>query len=161
MNVFPVARSASLVPPMNARRPAPRVLALVSFLGLFLPAVPAAADVISDEEAECRDKTAGAACRAGGGAGHCAASSCSRNDYSDGPPPKQKQVECLVCTPGEAKAEEPTQPSTNREPAPTTADGNAGATAKGCGARIGEPSLVIGSSVLGLALLGLGLRRRA
>jgi hypothetical protein len=142
---------------MTTLRRADRLLALASFVGVLVPAVPAAADIISDEESECRDKTAGDACSLEGKAGLCAKSTCSRNDYSDGPPPKQKQVECMVCQPGATKAA--SEPAAT-EPAPAS-DTKAGATAKGCGsARIGEPSLAIGSSVLGIALLGLALRRR-
>ena len=134
---------------MTTLRRADRFLALASFVGVLVPAVPAAADVISDEEAECREKTAGDRCRVRGAIGRCAPSSCTRNDYSDGVPPTQKQMECLMCEPGATKAD-------TTEPTPA-----AGGTKAGCGgARIGDPSLAIGSSVLGIALLGLALRRR-
>ncbi|MBL8937190.1 MAG: hypothetical protein JNM69_21705 [Archangium sp.] len=55
------------------------------------------ADLVSDTESECRDKKAGDACRASLSAGVCTASKCSRNDYSEGIPPKQKLVDCLKC----------------------------------------------------------------
>lgn len=57
----------------------------------------AAADLIIGPEAECHEKKAGDACRADTGAGVCTAAKCSRNDYSDGVPPKQKVVDCLKC----------------------------------------------------------------
>lgn len=63
----------------------------------------ASADVIIGPEAECREKKAGDACRAETGPGVCAASKCSRNDYSGGIPPKQKLVDCLKCV--EAKTD--------------------------------------------------------
>ena len=55
------------------------------------------ADLISDTESECRGKKAGDACRASLSAGVCSASKCSRNDYSEGIPPKEKIVDCLKC----------------------------------------------------------------
>jgi hypothetical protein len=64
---------------------------------LTLAAVPAVADIISPVEAECRDKKAGEACRASLGPGVCVPARCTRNDYSEGPPPKQKVVDCLKC----------------------------------------------------------------
>jgi len=57
----------------------------------------ASADIIIGPEAECRDKKVGDACRADTGPGVCADSKCSRNDYSEGVPPKQKVVDCLKC----------------------------------------------------------------
>lgn len=57
----------------------------------------ALADLVSDREADCRDKKAGDACRASLSAGVCKASKCSRNDYSEGIPPKQKVIDCLKC----------------------------------------------------------------
>lgn len=57
----------------------------------------ARADLISSTEAECREKKAGDACRAALGKGVCTPAKCSRNDYSEGPPPKQKIVDCLKC----------------------------------------------------------------
>jgi len=32
--------------------------------------------------------------------GSCAKAKCTRNDYSEGAPPKTKQVDCMVCKPG-------------------------------------------------------------
>ena len=66
-------------------------------LGVLAVSSVAFADLVSDREAECRDKKAGDACRASLSAGVCTASKCSRNDYSEGIPPKQKLVDCLKC----------------------------------------------------------------
>lgn len=78
--------------------------ASVLFVALGI-AAEARADLISDEEAQCQQAAEGAACELGGKPGVCAKSTCHRNDYSDGPPPKSKQVDCLVCM---AKDEVPT-----------------------------------------------------
>lgn len=67
------------------------------FVALFSLSSVAVADVILDIESGCRDKKAGDACRARLSAGVCTASKCSRNDYSEGIPPKQKSVDCLKC----------------------------------------------------------------
>ncbi len=67
------------------------------FLALFALSSVAFADLVSNTEAECRDKKAGEACRASTSAGVCTPSKCSRNDYSEGVPPKQKVVDCLKC----------------------------------------------------------------
>ncbi len=143
---------------MTARH---RPLALASFLAVLLPAGPAAADLISDDEAECQGKAAGDACSLQGEAGSCAKATCSRNDYSDGPPPKQMQVECLRCQPGAAEAKAPAEPTNAQTDPKSPSSDPAPAKAKGCSsARIADPSLAIGSSVLGIALLGIALRGR-
>lgn len=67
------------------------------FVALFSLSSAAFSDLIVDSEATCRDKKAGDACRASLAAGVCTASKCSRNDYSEGIPPKQKVVDCLKC----------------------------------------------------------------
>ncbi len=65
------------------------------------------ADVPPADSIGCRDKKAGESCkRDDGSAGVCATSTCSRNDYSEGPPPKTVTYECLKCSappPGAAK----------------------------------------------------------
>lgn len=67
-------------------------------LAVALAFAPVAfADLIPSSEAECRQKKAGDACRADTSEGVCTPAKCSRNDYSDGPPPKQKLVDCLKC----------------------------------------------------------------
>ncbi|MBL8920409.1 MAG: hypothetical protein JNJ54_16215 [Myxococcaceae bacterium] len=70
---------------------------LLTLAVVFAPV--ALADLIPPSEAECRQKKAGDACRADLGEGVCTAAKCSRNDYSEGPPPKQKVVDCLKCLP--------------------------------------------------------------
>jgi hypothetical protein len=132
-----------------------------AFVGLAAGATPVLADVISDEEAVCRDKSEGSLCRALGKAGRCTKSTCSRNDYSDGVPPKTVQSECVVCLSRDERADEPQ--ANTVEPTKTAGDSKNTEvpTTKGCGnARIGEPSTALGSSVLGIVLLGLALRRR-
>lgn len=80
----------------------------------------ARADIVSDEESVCRSQEAGASCELDGKAGKCIASKCHRNDYSDGPPPKSKQVDCMVCQPGEGTATPtvPTHADAKAEPTP-------------------------------------------
>ncbi|MGH1346920.1 MAG: hypothetical protein ACRBN8_35455 [Nannocystales bacterium] len=133
-----------------------RVLCAWITVGLFalVPNV-AMADVISDEEAQCRSQKAGDACSIGGEAGTCQQSTCSRNDYSEGVPPKTKQVDCMVCKAGaapepigeEAKAED----AKDEKPA-----AEAGKDAK-AGSEDAGKSKSSGCSVGGPAPLGLGL----
>jgi hypothetical protein len=144
-----------------------RALALVAFFTVASASAAARADVISNEEGACQGKAAGDACDLDGKAGRCATSTCSRNDYSDGPPPKQKQVECLLCDPA-AKAEETpakTDPkATTVEPTKAASESKQSEvpTTRGCAnASIASPSTMIGSSVLGLVLLGLARRGRS
>lgn len=69
-------------------------------VGVVLLASAAWADIPPRDTSGCRDKKNGAACkRDDGKPGVCATSTCSRNDYSNGPPPKSVQYECLVCAP--------------------------------------------------------------
>lgn len=91
-----------------------RVLPSIAVALLALTPCVAQADIISDEEANCRSQKAGDACTIAGEAGTCQKSTCARNDYSEGVPPKTKQVECMVCKPGAAPApvaEEDTKPA--------------------------------------------------
>jgi len=118
------------------------------------------ADVISDEEAECRSKKAGDACTVRGEAGTCATSSCARNDYSEGVPPKTKQVECLICEPGKpaekVEAEEEAPEATKEATKEEAPEKSAEAEKKSGGCVVGgEPPLS-----LGLAFLGLGVLAR-
>jgi hypothetical protein len=63
------------------------------------------ADVPPKDSIGCRDKTAGATCATDDGAsGTCATATCTRNDYSQGPPPKSVPYECLKCVAGAAPA---------------------------------------------------------
>jgi len=154
-----------------SRRSHRALVPLLAFVGLALGATPAVADVISDEEAECRDKSKGDPCTLSGQAGQCAASKCGKNDYSDGVPPKHVEVDCLVCRPGDAEAPADADPkaaaadpkATTVEPTKTAGDAKNTEVpkTKGCGsAQIGDPSLAGGSGVLGIVLAGLALRRR-
>lgn len=143
------------------------LVASVLFLGL---ASEARADLISDEEAQCQQAAEGAACDLGGKPGVCAKSTCHRNDYSDGPPPKSKSVDCLVCM---AKDEVPATdtkatlsttetktaadtktPSGESKPATTTKSGCAsGGTDTG--------AWQLGCIALGLGLVAFGRRRQS
>lgn len=67
------------------------------FVAALAVSSAALADLVTSTEAECREKKAQDPCRASLGAGVCTPSKCSRNDYSDGVPPKQKLVDCLKC----------------------------------------------------------------
>jgi hypothetical protein len=148
---------------LRARTLAASVLFVV--LGI---AGDARADLISDEEAQCQQATEGAACELAGKPGVCAKSTCSRNDYSDGPPPKQKSVDCMVCTP---KSEVPTSetkatlsttetktaadtktPSGESKPATTSKSGCASAGTD-------TAAWQLGCIVLGLGVVALGRKR--
>lgn len=57
------------------------------------------ADVPPLDTSGCNGKAAGDSCkRDDGSAASCVKSTCSRNDYSNGPPPTQVSYECLVCS---------------------------------------------------------------
>ena len=63
------------------------------------------ADVPPPDISGCNGKAAGDACtRDDGSAGACAKATCSRNDYSNGPPPTSVSYECLRCEAGAAPA---------------------------------------------------------
>lgn len=56
------------------------------------------ADIPPPDSQGCRDAKVGAKCKTDGKkTGTCVKSTCTRNDYSEGPPPKLVAVECLVC----------------------------------------------------------------
>lgn len=58
----------------------------------------ALADIPPDNSTQCRGTSAGSACTTDdGAAGTCVAQMMSRLDYSEGVPPKMKQVEMLIC----------------------------------------------------------------
>lgn len=58
----------------------------------------ALADIPPDNSTQCRSSNAGSACTTDdGAAGTCVAQMMGRLDYSDGVPPKMKQVEMLIC----------------------------------------------------------------
>ncbi|MCA2978305.1 MAG: hypothetical protein INH41_10465 [Myxococcaceae bacterium] len=84
-------------------------------LGAALASTAALGDIISPIEAACRGKKAGEACRAEFGQGVCGPAKCTRNDYSEGPPPKRKEVECLTC---EARAPDAGAPASVKQATP-------------------------------------------
>lgn len=68
----------------------PLLLALLSLTAL--------ADVPPANSIGCREKSAGAACKTDDGSdGVCVTATCSRNDYSEGVPPKTVTYDCLRC----------------------------------------------------------------
>jgi hypothetical protein len=133
----------------------------------------ARADIISDEEAQCRSAAEGDACTLGSTPGVCTKSTCSRNDYSDGPPPKTVTSDCFVCVAkpeGKADAKvaddkatlstnetktagDSKTPSGESKPTTTTTKSGCASAAQGTGA---WQLACIG---LGLGLVALGRRR--
>lgn len=141
-----------------------RVLSRWIAVGLFALAPGVAmADVISDEEAQCRSEKVGEACTIAGESGTCQKSTCSRNDYSEGVPPKTKQVECMVCKPGavapEPVAEAKDSPKPEEDKA-AKADSKEEAAKPGsqdeASSKSGGGCTVGGPAPLGLGLLLLG-----
>ncbi len=61
------------------------------------------ADLVVSDEYVCNELKAGAACSGAHGEGTCQQTTCGRNDYSGGIPPKRKSVPCLKCLPASAK----------------------------------------------------------
>ena len=71
----------------------------------FALASTALADIPPPDVSGCANKAAGDPCqRDDGSAGVCAKATCSRNDYSQGPPPTPVDFECLRCVPGATPA---------------------------------------------------------
>lgn len=71
----------------------------------------ALADVPPPDLGGCSGKDAGVACQKDDGtAGACASATCTRNDYSEGPPPKTVEYACLKCVSGAAIAPTPPAP---------------------------------------------------
>lgn len=63
-----------------------------------LVAGPVFADIPPSDTAGCASAEEGTACKTDQGVpGSCVTSTCSRNDYSEGPPPKVKTYECKKC----------------------------------------------------------------
>jgi hypothetical protein len=57
------------------------------------------ADIPPRDASGCNGKIEGAACkRDDGSEASCAKATCSRNDYSNGPPPTSVSYECLTCS---------------------------------------------------------------
>lgn len=77
------------------------------FVLLFaLAASSAWADIPPADSSGCNGKKAGDACvRDDKSDGTCGASTCTRNDYSNGPPPTRVSYECLVCNAGAPPSE--------------------------------------------------------
>lgn len=120
------------------------------------------ADLISDEEAQCGSNKVGEACTVAGEAGTCQKSTCSRNDYSEGVPPKTKQVECMVCKAGAAPPEppEPVAEAKGAREAEAGKDAKAesrGGASKDPEAKSKDDAKAGGCTVGGPAPLGLGL----
>ncbi len=68
------------------------------------------ADVPPADSTGCREKKVSDACKRDDGSdGSCLASTCSRNDYSGGIPPKSVQFECLKCGAAPAPAPAPAE----------------------------------------------------
>jgi len=138
-------------------------------LGLFasIPSV-AFGDIIADEEAGCRSKNEGDPCTVRDEPGTCAKSTCTRNDYSDGVPPKTKQVDCLVCKPKDAAQEAEPEPAAKVDETKDAQTPKEDADAAEPKAAEAKPTKTSGCTVGGspsaglLWLLGLGLlcRRR-
>ena len=75
-----------------------RAVLVVTLLAATQLAGVALADIPPSDTSGCNGKAAGEACkRDDGSAGACVKSTCSRNDYSNGPPPTQVQYECMRC----------------------------------------------------------------
>ncbi len=132
------------------------LLTIVAFASSMMLAHDALADMISDNQAECLSKAEGDACQLDDKAGKCVKSTCSRNDYSGGTPPKRVDTECLLCTPGSADAPV-------AEPVPARIEPPAKAETKsGCASGDAPGSAwLLASVVLGLGCVGLGRRRRS
>ncbi len=94
---------------------------------LCLGAAGAWADLPPPDVSGCSSKAAGDACtRDDGSAGTCADATCSRNDYSDGPPPKTVEYPCLKCGAATARAPAPPPPKPARSCAAAPGLGLAG-----------------------------------
>ena len=66
---------------------------------VMLSAAVVWADIPPSDVSGCNDKKVGDSCkRDDGSSGTCAKETCSRNDYSNGPPPKSVQYECVRCS---------------------------------------------------------------
>ena len=108
----------------------------------FFVAAPSLADVPPSDTQSCLNATVGAACKTdSGNDGTCQTSTCTRADYSNGPPPRRVPYDCLMCVTGAA----PLKPAPANEPTPQPAK-------KACSVAPAELSLI--------ALLGWAARRR-
>jgi hypothetical protein len=118
-------------------------------------AVPsiARADVIDEAESVCRSAKEGDACDAAGEKGTCKASSCSRRDYSDGPPGKMVSSACLRCAPGAPATPEALE-------AKTTPAADKPTSGKGSACSVGRGTGSLGVMLLGTLALGWLVRTR-
>jgi uncharacterized protein (TIGR03382 family) len=88
------------------------------------------ADIAPPNLSGCRDKEAGATCETDDArSGICQKSTCSRNDYSNGPPPKVVDYECLQCAP--ANTSHTTDTTVHTTPIPTQGKSSGCTTAPG------------------------------
>jgi MYXO-CTERM domain-containing protein len=122
---------------------------LFAAVAVLVPSV-ARADVIDEAESSCRSAKAGDACDANGEKGTCKATSCSRRDYSDGPPGKMVSSPCLRCSPGAPEAIE----------AKTTPAADKPSSSKGSACTVGQSTPAFGVMLLGLLALGALVRTR-
>ncbi|GMU62252.1 MAG: hypothetical protein AMXMBFR34_40150 [Myxococcaceae bacterium] len=107
---------------------------------LLLSASFAWADLPPPDVSGCGSLPLGASCkRDDGSPGTCAKATCTRNDYSEGPPPKTVSYDCVRCTEGAA-------------PVPPEVDAGAGEAKKSSCAAVPGGALV--------ALAGWLLARR-
>lgn len=112
---------------------------------LLCVSLTARADVAPPNLSGCAGKAAGDACTDDEGAtGTCAVGTCTRNDYSNGPPPKRVSYECLLCDAKAATAKptatQPGAPEATPAPAPKKSDG--------CAATSGLSLLALGAWLL-------------
>lgn len=78
------------------------------------------ADIPPSDSSGCRDQIAGVACKRDDGSdGTCGASTCSKRDYSNGPPGTVKQYECLKCL-AAVQVVAPPPPAPSPAPPPET-----------------------------------------
>lgn len=117
---------------------------------LVISSTAAWADIPPSDTRDCGSKTAGAACtRDDGSAGVCRAETCSKNDYSEGVPPKRKNYPCLRCGFGDAPPTAPAAPAEPPTAAPAAPPTGGPAAEKKCNV---SPELLTPLSLLALAL---------
>ncbi|MEZ4385816.1 MAG: MYXO-CTERM sorting domain-containing protein [Nannocystaceae bacterium] len=121
----------------------------------------------------CEGKKIGEACEIDGQAGACVEDQCSRNDYTNGPPPTTVTYACPRCAAGEKPSATPTpvepepepEPIATPEPVagpePTADDSLVKATDSANKGGCAVAPATTGGSLLLFALLGLARRRRS
>lgn len=131
-----------------------RLATALTLASIVFASSTASADLIDPSEDACAGKKQGQACDADGvgGEGHCAASTCSRNDYSEGTPPKSVDYDCVVCKPGAApEAKSDSKPVASSE-------GDKPKNKSGCA--VGPNPVSLASLAAGLLVIGFVTRRR-